>query len=315
MAKGCFGVDVGGTTVKIGYFDSEADLVHKWEIPTRKENHGAYILSDIAEALKAEMKARDLGPEDILGVGMGIPGPVTGNGVVNRCVNLGWPVFEVEKAFSELFFGLPMKAGNDANVAALGEAWYGGGKDYTSLVMITLGTGVGGGVIIDRTIVNGFAGAAGEIGHIKIYPYAKKKCTCGNIGCLEQIGSATGISNRAKELMEDTEIPSALRGKENITAKDVLDLHGRDELADRVIEDMVETMGRAMNAISCVIDPEAFLIGGGVSKAGSWLMEALDERFHAYAFHACRRTHVVGAELGNDAGIYGAQALVRQITQ
>lgn len=315
MAKSCYGVDVGGTTVKLGYFSPEGVLEKKWEIVTRTENNGEAILPDIAAALKEDMAMRGLTPEDVIGVGIGIPGPVTADGVVNKCVNLGWPVVPVEKELSELFYGILVKAGNDANVAAMGEAYYGGGRGYDNMIMVTLGTGIGGAVILGGRMLSGSAGAAGEIGHLPIYPQAKRDCSCGNRGCLEQIGSATGIVNRAKELLEETDLPSALRGRTDITAKDVLDLHDADPLAEQVLEDVTDALGRGLATVAGVVDPQAFVIGGGVSKAGQWFMDRIESRFQKYAFHACRGAKVLKAELGNDAGMYGAAALVRQAAE
>ncbi len=311
MERYVFGVDVGGTTVKLGLFRADGSRIRKWEIPTRTENHGDGVLADIREALLSEMRERKILPEQILGAGVGLPGPVTPDGVVNRCVNLGWGRRDVPAELSALLDGIPVRAGNDANVAALGEARFGAGSRYQSMVMITLGTGVGGGIILDGKIVPGSHGAAGEIGHLPIWDGAKTPCSCGNTGCLEQIGSATGLVRRARELLEETDLPSTLRSLGSFTAKDVMDRHGQgDAVADAVIAEAVDRLGCGMALVSCVVDPEVFVIGGGVSRAGEWLIRDLEQSFRRQAFHACRETGVVAASLGSEAGLWGAAALV-----
>ena len=192
MKKYCFGVDVGGTTVKIGLFDKEGNILDKWEIPTRTEHNGSEILPDIAKALEKKMEEKGLKKEDMVGVGIGAPGPIDKEGTVYEAVNLGWSVFSIRDTLKALC-GMPVRAGNDANVAALGEMWKGGGQGYLNLVLVTLGTGVGGGIIVNGEILNGATGAGGEIGHIHIQDGEEDACGCGNHGCLEQYASATGV--------------------------------------------------------------------------------------------------------------------------
>ena len=311
MEQFCFGVDVGGTSVKIGLFNDQEIPIHTWEIPTRKEEKGKYILSDIRDAMSAEMIGRGITPDQILGVGIGIPGPVMENGVVNGCVNLGWDEVDVSRELSGLFYHLPVRAGNDANVAALGEAWFGGAKGYRNMAMLTLGTGLGCGIVLNGRILAGAHGSAGEYGHAPLYPYAKKPCNCGRTGCLEQIASATGILNRAKELLAERDDPSVLREKSEITAKDVMDAcKAGDPIAVETIELMTDCLARGMAVLAVTVDPEVFVIGGGVSRTGQWLMDKLKEKFDGCAFHACRRIGVVAATLGNDAGMFGAAAMI-----
>lgn len=310
MEEFCFGVDVGGTTVKMGLFAGLAEPLHTWEIPTRTEDGGKNILPDIREAMSREMVERGIAPDQVVGAGVGIPGPVTDDGVVNHCVNLGWPVVHVREQLSNMFYHLPIRVGNDANVAALGEAWFGGGKGYRNMVMLTLGTGLGGGVIMNGRIVHGSHGAGGEVGHMPIYTEATRVCNCGNTGCLEQIASATGLVHKAREVLVHNTFDSVLRGKKNFTAKDVLDAYLAGDPAGKItVECMLDFLGRGMAIIATVVDPDVFVIGGGVSKTGPWLMEALKERFDHYAFFGCRDTLVLPAKLGNDAGMYGAAAL------
>ena len=259
------------------------------------------------------MAEKNISADDVSGVGIGIPGPVSGDGVVNRCVNLGWGVFNVEKEFSDELGGIKVKAGNDANVAALGEAWMGAAKEYSSSVMVTLGTGVGGGVIINDEIITGAAGAAGEIGHIRVNYTEEMTCGCGNHGCLEQYCSATGIARLAKIRLAMNEDESGLRAipTENIDAKAVFDEAKKgDVVAKEVVKRACEYLAQGLQVISAVVNPEAFVIGGGVSKAGQILIDEVEYRFNQIAFHGCRNTKIILATLGNDAGIYGAMKLI-----
>ena len=305
MAKYVFGVDIGGTTVKIGIFTDDGKLLDKWEIPTRTDEGGKYILSDIAESVEDRRVEMGIDKKDVLGVGMGVPGPVRADGTVLRCVNLGWGIFNVEEELSKLT-GYVVKAGNDANMAALGEMWQGGGKGHRNIVMVTLGTGVGGGIIINGKMISGVNGAGGEIGHICVNDSETEKCGCGNTGCLEQYTSATGIVRSANILLNTTDKPSKLRTVQYISAKEIFDAaKDGDELAAALVENHGKVLGKALAQIACVVDPEIFVIGGGVSRAGDILVDTTKKYFLEYAFHACRTTQFALATLGNDAGIYG----------
>ena len=312
MKNYCFGIDVGGTTVKLGLFSTAGELLDKWEITTRTENFGENILSDICEAMEAKLAEKGISLDDIEGVGIGLPGPITNDGTVLQCVNLGWGTFNVEEKLSEMFRGIKVKAGNDANVAALGEAWQGGGKDYDDIVMITLGTGVGGGVIINGKILTGYNGGAGEIGHMHVDDNETDSCNCGRKGCLEQFTSATGVVRLAKRLMNNTDKETKMREfGENITAKDVFDLAKEgDAGANEVVETMGTYLGTAMSHIAVVVNPQAFIIGGGVSKAGQFLIDAIKDKYRETCFAACGDAAVHLATLGNDAGMYGAVAMI-----
>lgn len=312
MNRFCFGVDLGGTTVKIGLFTVEGILQEKWEIPTRTENHGADILSDIAASVKHKMESCQLTKEQVSGIGIGVPGPVVNENLVQGCVNLGWGNVCVADELSTLT-GLKVKAANDANVAALGEQWQGGGKGFSNLVMFTLGTGVGGGIIQNGQIISGTNGAAGEIGHMVIVDPDEVvgTCGCGHKGCLEQVASATGIVNLAMKRMKETDEKSILRTVEPLTAKDVLDAaKAGDVLAVQVAEQMMKALGRAAAYIACVVNPDVFVIGGGVSRAGEYLIEGISRYYRDYAFHASVDTKFVLASLGNDAGMTGAAGMV-----
>lgn len=305
MKKYAFGIDVGGTTCKIGFFETNGKLIDKWEIKTNTENNGAAILSDIAQAVDNKLAQEGISKDDVQGVGIGVPGPVKSNGVVNRCVNLGWGIVNVEEELGNLT-GLKVKAGNDANVAALGEMWQGAAKGCKDVIMVTLGTGVGGGIIVDGKVVAGFNGAGGEIGHITVNHDEIEACNCGQYGCLEQYTSATGIVRVAKRKLAKTNDETSLRNFPELTAKDVVDeAKSGDAVALGLVDEVCGILGSTLSNIACVVDPEVVVIGGGVSKAGSILIESIQKHFVETSFHACRNTKFVSAGLGNDAGMYG----------
>ena len=305
MKKYAFGIDVGGTTCKIGFFETNGKLIDKWEIKTNTENNGAAILSDIAQAVDNKLAQEGISKDDVQGVGIGVPGPVKSNGVVNRCVNLGWGIVNVEEELGNLT-GLKVKAGNDANVAALGEMWQGAAKGCKDVIMVTLGTGVGGGIIVDGKVVAGFNGAGGEIGHITVNHDEIEACNCGQYGCLEQYTSATGIVRVAKRKLAKTNDETSLRNFSELTAKDVFDeAKSGDAVALGLVDEVCGILGSTLSNIACVVDPEVVVIGGGVSKAGSILIESIQKHFVETSFHACRNTKFVPAGLGNDAGMYG----------
>lgn len=310
MADMRIGIDLGGTTVKLGLFCEER-LTDKWEIPTRKEEQGSYILEDIRNTITDRLQKNGISRESVLGVGIGVPGPVDEKGIVHGCVNLGWGIFPIEEELSALL-SLRVKAGNDANVAALGELWQGGGKGYQDMVMITLGTGVGGGIILDGKICAGIHGAAGEIGHMPVIYDESEYCNCGKKGCLEQAASATGIVRTAKRLLlSEPETGSSLRAIGDFTAKDVFDQAKQgDAIAGQAVEKLGEYLGIAAAHIACVIDPEVFVIGGGVSRAGAVLIDTIEKYYKEKAFGGTKAAAFKLAELGNDAGIYGAARLV-----
>lgn len=305
-----FGVDLGGTTVKLAVFDTEGTLLHKWEIPTRRSNDGENILPDIAASIDTYIKDNGIDKASVAGIGIGVPGPVRADGTVNRCINLGWGVFNIEKAL-EALTGLPVKAGNDANVAALGECWKGGGQGCENMVMATLGTGVGGGIVLGGKVIPGSHGAGGEIGHLTMEREETDACGCGKHGCVEQYCSATGVVRLAKKYLENCDTPSPLRSIENLVCKDVFDAaKEKDAAAEDILEQVYDYMGRFLGDICCVVDPEVIVLGGGVSKAGQMLLDGVRRYYDKYAFHACRETRFALATLGNDAGVYGACKLI-----
>ena len=308
MVKYLIGIDVGGTSVKCGLFTTEGELKHKWAVTTRTSDGGTMILPDIAESVKAKLWELGVAKDDVTGAGLGVPGPVGPDGIVSVAVNLGWGRKDVAGEFSELI-GVPAVVGNDANVAALGEMWAGGGKGALNVVMVTLGTGVGGGIITDGKLVSGAHGAGGEIGHFNVNPDETICCNCGNAGCLEQYTSATGIVRLANEELAASDEASVLRNDE-VTSKNVWDAYkAGDAVAARVVDKFATYLGRALAVIAATTDPEVFIIGGGVSNAGQPLIDAVSAVYRKMAFSACKDTPIVLAEIGNDAGIFGAAKL------
>lgn len=309
MKNYCYGVDVGGTTVKIGLLKVDGELLDKWEIPTNTDQGGEMILSDIASSIRENAKNKNIDFSEVLGAGIGVPGAVLSDGTVNRCVNLGWGVKAVGKELSDLL-SLPVRVGNDANVAALGEMWQGGGKGHKDVLMVTLGTGVGGGLIVNERIIVGAHGAGAEIGHIPVNREETESCGCGNKGCLEQYASATGIVRMTKKLLEKDTRSSSLREGE-LTAKAIFDAAKEgDVLAKQAASDYFEILGFGLAAACNMADPEIVVIGGGVSKAGQILLEGVRSSYRKYAFHAQKDTEFALATLGNDAGMYGSAKLL-----
>lgn len=305
-----FGVDVGGTTVKIGLLDESGTLVDKFEIPTQTENGGERILPDIAQAVERTIAKHKLTKEDITGIGIAVPGPVNDEGVVNRCVNLNWGVFNLHEALGALT-GLRVKGGNDANCAALGEYWKGGGAGCRSAILITLGTGIGGGVILDGKVLSGSHGSGGEIGHITVSAPDKAPCTCGKCGCVERYASANGIVRVTRKRLAETDEPSTLRGLSELTSKDIFAAaKSGDAFAVDTLELVFDYLGEALANACCVCDPERVILGGGVSKAGQYLLDGVERHFEKHMFHACKGTQFSLATLGNDAGMYGAFRLL-----
>lgn len=301
-----FGIDIGGTTIKCGVFDKSGKLMDKTEITTDTRNNGEHILEDIAEYIVSVIRDRGLEISDIAGIGLGVPGAVDDNGTVNKCINLGWGVVNVREQLKDRLYdklecekeadSIEIKVGNDANVAALGEYWQGGAKGCKSIFMVTVGTGVGGGAVLDGRLINGFNGAAAEIGHLPIVDGLDWSCACGKTGCLEQVASATGIARMAN--MDN--------------AKMVFDAaKNNDKEALQVIDRVSWYLAKGLACVAGIIDPECFVIGGGVSAAGDFFIEKIRAYYKTMAFHPSRDTKIVAALLGNDAGMYGAARLVQ----
>ena len=296
--------------MKLGLFDRQGQVLEKWEIPTVKEDQGSHILPDIAAAVKDRMASRGLTKDEILGVGVGAPGPVDTEGTVYKAVNLGWDVFNIPQVL-QAQLDLPVKAANDANVAAFGEMWQGGGKGHANIVAVTLGTGVGGGIIVNGSILTGATGAGGEIGHIHIEDNEPDPCGCQNHGCLEQYASATGVVRLARRRLAQDQEPSILRSRSELSAKAVWDaVKAEDRVAVQIAKQFGEYLGKGLAAVAAVVNPEVFVIGGGVSKAGEILFDYIRPAYEKYVFHGCRNARFALATLGNDAGIFGAAGLI-----
>ncbi len=310
MGKYIFGIDIGGTTIKCGLFSAQGELLEKWEIPTRRENAGENVLGDVAKTILAKQEERGIVKEDIIGAGIGIPGPVRADGTVLKCANLGWGITKASEILGNTT-GLKVKVANDANVAALGEMWKGGGKGYEDVVMITLGTGVGGGVIISGNVVAGSNGGGGEIGHIIVNPHETELCGCGGHGHLEQYASATGIVRLAKKRLAEDNTETKLRGFNTLTAKNIFDCAKE---SDAVAMELVDLLGKylasALKHVAATVDPQVFVIGGGVSKAGEILLNAVRTHYNENLLYALQNKEFCLAKLGNDAGIYGSARLL-----
>ena len=318
--KYAFGVDIGGTTCKIGFFDTTGVLLEKWEIPTDTSNAGVEILQDVAKSVIKKMEQEKLTIKDVEGVGVGVPGPVTDFRVVHGCENLGWETVDVATELENLL-GLSVKVENDANMAVLGEMYKGGGCGSKNLILVTLGTGVGSGIVCGGNIITGHDGAAGEIGHMVVDMEETVQCSCGKYGCLEQYASATGIVRLAKTKFG---LKSIIDGEE-LTAKQIFDrakgIGGQlqdedtecvqiDSEALAVVEHIGKILGIALANVACVINPEVIVIGGGVSKAGNILIDTVQKYFVPNAFGECSRAKFALAQLGNDAGIWGCLKLL-----
>ena len=292
-----YGVDIGGTTIKVGLFTSVGQLLDRWELPTRTEGSGAAILPDLVQW----MLEGPVPTDQLEGVGVGVPGPVLADGTVNGCVNLGWGVLPVSDTLSRRLDGLPVRVINDANAAALGEAWQGAGQGRNNLILVTLGTGVGGGIVINGNVLTGAHGSAGEIGHMQVNPAETEQCSCGKRGCLEQYASATGILRLARQRHWTGEP----------TAKGVLDAaRAGDPVAQAVAREAGRWLGLALSYVAAVTDPEIILLGGGVARAGEVLLKPVRDQYRASVFHGAAETEFALAALGNDAGMYGAAQLV-----
>ncbi len=301
-----FGIDLGGTTVKLAYFEQTGTMLDKWEIPTVTRDSGSQILPDIASSVRCYLDTYGIPDDAILGLGIGVPGPVSSRGIVNRCVNLGWGVFNIAETLQALT-GFPVKAGNDANVAALGEFWKGGGQGWDSMVCVTLGTGVGGGIVIEGRLLHGAHGSGAEIGHLVLNRDEPEACTCGKHGCVEQYCSATGIVRVARRYLAATGAPRDRRDRAELSCKDIFDAgKAGDPAALAILDQVYRYLGEALANVCSTVDPEVVVIGGGVSKAGQMLLDGIEPYFHQNVFHAASQVRFALAALGNDAGAYGA---------
>ncbi len=314
MEKLIAGVDVGGTTIKIALFPTEGEPVCKFEIKTRVREEKDFLWKDIRDGLYEKLDALGIERSALAAVGMGIPGPITKAGYLSSLVNLGgfgdcYPAKDLER-----LMGIPCIAGNDANVAAMGEFAYGAAKAYDSVLFFTLGTGVGGGVIVNGELVSGEHGLGGELGHLVVNPDETDSCNCGNRGCLEQYCSATGIVRMAKKFLLETEIPSVLRDGRDISCRVVCEAaENHDPVGEKVVDLFGKYMGLICAHMVLTLDPEAIILGGGVSRSGKLLTDPIEKYMAEYSHIAMHKPPVLIATLGNDAGVYGAAALARKL--
>ena len=309
------GVDIGGTSVKIGLINHDGEIVYKWEIPTNKDNQGRGIVDDIWNSITETLSKQNIA-SDIIGIGVGAPGFVNRKtGIVEEAVNIGWKNFELRDAFHKLSH-LPVFIENDANLAALAENWQGSGEQSKDVMFITLGTGVGGGIIVNGEIMNGVNGTAAELGHILVDPNGSP-CNCGRTGCLETIASATGIVRQAMDEVTNNSngaLASFYKQQGKLEAKDVFNLAQEGDMAsENIIDKTMDVLGLAIANTAVIINPSQIIIGGGVSKAGEQLLSKINRSFKKYALpriSECCELRL--AELGNDAGIIGAAYLVKK---
>lgn len=320
MAKKLLGIDLGGTTIKFGILTLDGDVQEKWAIETNILEDGKHIVPDIIESIKHRLDLYGLTKDDFAGIGMGSPGAVDRDKkTVTGAYNLNWAKTQEVGSAIEKATGIPFAIDNDANVAALGERWVGAGENNPDVIFMTLGTGVGGGVIADGNLIHGVAGAGGEIGHMIVEPTDGFACTCGSHGCLETVASATGVVKVARLLAEsyegDSPIKLAIDNGETVTSKDVfVAAEAGDSFANSVVEKVCFYLGLASANMANILNPDSIVIGGGVSAAGEFLRARVEKYFMNFTFPQVRQsTKIKMAELGNDAGIIGAASLARQL--
>ncbi len=301
-----FGIDIGGTTVKIGAFKEDRTLIEKWEIPTKSNS----VLEDISQAIHTFLQKERISIEEIYGFGIGIPGIVK-DGIAVSCVNLGWQNRNIKQEFEKaLGFQKPIIVLNDANMAAYGEAAFCDLK-LASAIFITLGTGVGGGIIIHNQILEGTMGLAGELGHILIDSTYNFQCSCGAIGCLETLASTKGMRNLVQFYQK--KYPTRLILNESLTTKDIIDAAKEgDPLAHQVFEEAMNALARALASLSVIINPDAFIIGGGISNAKDFLLNTITKKYKEVCIKQAQDIPIYLAKLKNDAGIFGACAYLIQ---
>ncbi len=303
--KAAFGVDIGGTNIKLGLVGREGNLVFKWEIPTRVEDHGKHILQDVADSIRIHMQEQGISSGSIQGIGLALPGPVQEDGIVNHCLNLGWGIVNAQAELQALT-GWQVVSGNDGSMAALGEMWLGSARECSDFVMVTLGTGIGGGIVVNRRPLMGCNGSAGEIGHILLNADELKPCVCGKHGCLEQYGSARALAEIAREYLHAHPEEKTVLREEGLTAREVALAAARgDPLAMRLLDGLADALGKGMSIIGTIVNPKLFVIGGGLSRAGDMLINRIQAAYRRYVFHAARETPFLPAMLGNNAAIYG----------
>lgn len=317
MGDQLIGIDLGGTSCKFALVTVDGQILHQWAIPTRIEDKGQHIVPDMIQSIKEEFSRKNFDLGKVIGIGMGSPGQIDRkNRTVIGAYNLNWQELQLLGQQFEEAFHLPFFMDNDANVAALGERWLGAGNQSDNMIFVTLGTGVGSGLVTDGHLLHGVRGSAGEAGHITVERDKAFACTCGKKGCLETVASATGIVNLAKRALQETSAsfadPHLLACGNDFTAKDIFDAaKSGDRLAEEVIDQFADYLGLALSHLANTLNPEIVVIGGGVSKAGNYLLEKLKPAYEKNLFPQVLESSTLKlAQLGNDAGVIGAAALV-----
>ncbi|MHC5229848.1 ROK family glucokinase [Enterococcus sp. LJL99] len=318
MDKKIIGIDLGGTTIKFAILTLAGEVQQKWSIETNILDEGSHIVPDIIESITHRLALYGMSKEDFIGIGMGTPGSVDReNGTVIGAYNLNWTKKQLVKDQIEKATGIPFTLDNDANVAALGERWKGAGENNPDVIFITLGTGVGGGIIAEGNLLHGVSGCAGEIGHITVDP-GGFECTCGKKGCLETVSSATGVVRVARQLSEEyageSELKQAIDDGQDVSSKDVFDFaQAEDPFALRVVDRVCYFLGLAAGNLGNTLNPSSIVIGGGVSAAGEFLRIRVQNYFEEFTFPQVREsTSIKLAQLGNEAGVIGAASLALQ---
>ncbi|SET62511.1 glucokinase [Salinibacillus kushneri] len=314
------GVDIGGTAIKFALIKENGYILKKWETPTARKDNGSYIPEQIAHSVEEKLSEFDLNEEQILGMGAGAPGYVdVKNGIVYEAINLGWENFYLKQKLEE-HLNIDTYVLNDANLAALGENWLGAGRDSNDLIAVTLGTGVGGGIIVNGEIINGVNGTGGEIGHITSTPNEGPRCNCGRLGCIETYASATGITRQALQALEkqvSTSLANIHKEKGRLSSKDVFKEAAKgDQTSQMIIDYTADLLGKMLADLAVSVNPSKIIIGGGVSKAGEQLLQPIRKSFQSYALGRIADVcQIVEAELDNDAGVAGAAYYVKQRKQ
>ncbi len=310
MDKIVLGLDIGGTSVKIGFITRKGEILKKWEIPTNRKEHGKYIVEEIWQSVLKNLNSINLDQQSIYSIGAGAPGFIDRNsGIIYEAVNIGWKNYNLAGQLKALA-NVPVFIENDANLAALGENWKGAGNGARNMIAVTLGTGVGGGIIVNGEVLNGVNGTGGEIGHI-IVESEGAVCNCGGKGCLETIVSATGMVRQALELIGDnpsSQLSNLYDKNGEVSAKDVFNLAGKgDKLSQQIIDRNTGILGSLLANLSVIINPSVITIGGGLSQAGETFINAIANSFHKKAMPRVSEVcSIKVAELGNDAALIGA---------
>ncbi len=310
MSKYYFGIDVGGTEIKFGMFNDSNKLLDSFRIPTPTVNVRVELVETIYTQIIKKLRQDKHEVRELLGIGITIPGLVV-DGIVAFCSNIDLGQdFDIVSEIKTRFGSPDLKVvvGNDASLAAFGEYKFLNNSKVKNIVFITLGTGVGGGIIVDGKLIKGFTGSAGEIGHIPYDLSNNRQCGCGSVGCVETVAGTYGMIKTAQDMMKTES--STLKGLD-VSPKLIFD-HAKegDLLALKTVDSVAKAIAYMAVTIAVTIDPELFIIGGGISNAGSFLLSKINYHYQKLARFDTIKARFEIAKLGNDAGIYGAYYLV-----